>query len=207
MSPKSIPPPSQREPAGLPPSSPNQKYAVIVALLLVGSVGVVALKMRGGEPPPPSTTPAPVSTFDAAPVSHNDDFVPPPPASDEPSARPVTPGTPGGVVRTIDACPKSCNGNTTPELEQQIAFRARQSHRCYDQALTQNGDLKGMVTLKVKVGINGSMCGAAVTANDMGSDTVANCVANVFRSTGSFPAPKGGCVEVGVPISFSPGGK
>jgi hypothetical protein len=110
-------------------------------------------------------------------------------------------------VTTFDACPKSCGGNTTPELEQGIAFRARQSHRCYDQALTQNGDLQGHVTLKVKIGINGSVCGAAVTGNDMGSDQVANCVANTFRASQSFPAPKGGCVEVAVPISFSPGSK
>jgi hypothetical protein len=205
MSPKSIPPPSQRQPAGLPPSSANTKYAVIVLLLLLGSVGVVVLKMKGAEQPV-QQGPAPVSTFDAAPISHNDDFVPPPPASDEPSARP-TPGTVARPSGPFDACPKTCNGNTTPELEQQIAFRARQSHRCYDQALTQNGDLQGHVTLKIKVGINGSMCGAAVTVNDMGSDGVANCVANTFRSAAGFPAPKGGCVEVAVPISFSPSGK
>jgi outer membrane biosynthesis protein TonB len=205
MSPKSVPPPSQREPAGLPPSSPNKKYAIIVLLMLIGCVAVVVLKMRGATPPPAPV--APVSTFDAAPVSHSDDVVPPPPPSDEPSATasaPTAGPTHGG---TYDACPKTCNGSASPELEQQLAFRARASHRCYDQALTQNGDLQGHLTVKVKVGTNGSVCGASIVSNDMGSDSVASCVANTFRSTAAFAAPKGGCVEVQVPISFSPGGK
>jgi hypothetical protein len=110
-------------------------------------------------------------------------------------------------VGTFDACPKVCNGDATPELQQQLEFRARASHRCYDQALTQNGDLKGHVTVKVKVGINGSVCGASIIANDMGSDTVASCVQNTFRTTSGFTPPKGGCVEVNVPINFSPGGQ
>jgi hypothetical protein len=205
MSPKSVPPPSQRQPAGIPPSSPNTKYAVIVLLLLVGSAGLVFLKMRGNEPPPVAA-PAPVSTFDAAPVSHNEDLMPPPPPSETASAAPAPTAAPGRVV-TIDACPKTCNGEAPGELQNQIEFRARASHRCYDQALTQNGDLQGHVKVKVKVGLNGSVCAAPIVANDMGTDTVANCVSNFFRSTTGFAAPKGGCVEVEVPISFSPGGK
>ena len=36
---------------------------------------------------------------------------------------------------------------------------------------------------------------------------VAQCVANKFRQTGLFPAPKGGCIDATVPMNFVPGGK
>ncbi len=102
---------------------------------------------------------------------------------------------------------KTCTGTTTTELEQQVAFRAKTAHRCYDQALANDSDLKGHVALKVRVGSNGAVCSAVVTDNDMGTDAVANCVANTFRASRSLPAPKGNCAEVNVPISFVPGGK
>jgi hypothetical protein len=201
MSPSLPPTPSMRVPAGVPPSG-NTKYAVIVLLLVLGTIGVIVLKMRGGGEPVAGPV-RPVSTFDAAPISHYDDSVPLP-LPDEP----VIDSGPGQrIVTSYDPCGmKTCTGTVTDELRTQISYRARQAHRCYDQALAQNGDLKGNVTLKVKIGSNGSVCAAAVTGNDMGTDTVANCVANTFRSSRSFPAPKGNCAELNVPINFVQGG-
>jgi hypothetical protein len=40
----------------------------------------------------------------------------------------------------------------------------------------------------------------------MGSPGVANCAANIFRSA-SYPAPRGGCVDATVPMSFVPQGQ
>ena len=110
---------------------------------------------------------------------------------------------------TYDPCAvKTCSGGkTTDELENALGFRAKQAHRCYDQALAQDSDLKGHVTVSVRVAQNGTLCAANISANDMGSDVVANCVANVFRSSRSFPPPKGGCVDAKIPINFVPGGK
>jgi hypothetical protein len=202
MSQSSQPTPSMRAPAGLPPSG-NGKYIVIVLLLVLGTIVVIALKTCGGAPPAIGPV-RPTSTFDAAPVSHEDDSVPLPPPPDQP----VPDSGPGVRLTTaFDPCAvKTCTGTTTSELETQIAYRAKQAHRCYDQALAQNSDLKGHMTLKVRVGSTGAVCAATVTGNDMGTDAVANCVANTFRSSRSFPAPKGNCAEVNVPISFIPGG-
>jgi hypothetical protein len=188
-----------RAPAGMPPSG-NSKYVVIVIVLILATVALVAFKTCGGTPPPP---PKPVSTFDAAPVSHEDDNVPLPP----PPEQPVPDSGPGGrTVTIIDPCaPKTCSGTTTSDLETQVAYRAKQAHRCYDQALLQDSDLKGHVTLKVKIGFNGAMCSANVISNDMGTDSVANCVANTFRASKGFPKPLGNCVEMNVPISFISG--
>ena len=108
----------------------------------------------------------------------------------------------------FDPCTlRTCSGTTTPELEQAIAYRAKTAHRCYDQALANDSDLKGHVTIKVKIASNGNMCAANVSGNDMGADVVANCVANTFRAARNLPPPKGQCVEVQVPIAFIPGGK
>ncbi len=41
----------------------------------------------------------------------------------------------------------------------------------------------------------------------MGSPSVANCAANVFRTTGGYPAPRGGCVDANVPLNFKPQGQ
>ncbi len=190
-----------RSPAGVPPSG-NSKYAIIVILLLLGTVGVVILKMRGSEPP--VTGPVrPVSTYDAAPLSHDDMNIPPPPPPDEP----VPDSGPMRMAMTYDPCTiKTCTGSTTQELEGSIAYQAKKAHRCYDQALAQNGDLKGKVTLKVKVGSNGSVCAASIISNEMGTDSVANCVANTFRAARSLPPPKGNCAEFAVPINFSKAG-
>ena len=203
MSPSSQPTPSMHAPAGLPPSG-NTKFIAIALVLVAGIIGVIALKTCGGGTPPVAGPVRPVSTFDAAPISHEDDNIPPPPPPDVPAAD-AGPGV--RLTTTFDPCAiKSCSGTTTNELETQIAYRAKQAHRCYDTALAQDNTLKGHVTLKVRIGSNGAVCDAAVTGNDMGVDSVARCVAQTFRASRSFPPPKGNCTEVNVPISFVPGG-
>jgi hypothetical protein len=197
----SDPTPSSRAPAGVPPSG-NGKYIVIVLVLIVAVVALLAFKNCGPKPP---TKPPVIPTFDAAPTSHDEsDQPPPPPTVDEPPD-----SGPNGprVATTFDACAvKSCSGKTTPELETWMGYRAKQAHRCYDQALAQDSELKGRVTIKVRVATNGSVCAADVTDNDMGTDSVARCVAATFRNSRSLPTPKGGCVDVKVPLSFIPGG-
>jgi hypothetical protein len=100
-----------------------------------------------------------------------------------------------------------CSGASTPDLESALAFRAKQARRCYESALENDNTLKGKVAISVRVASNGQVCSAGVASNDMGNPGVAQCVANKFRQTGYFPAPKGGCVDATVPISFVPGGK
>ena len=147
----------------------------------------------------------PASTFDAAPISHEDDSVPLPPPEEAPLP---DSGMAQRQMGTFDPCAsKTCSGTTTTDLENQVAYRAKTAHRCYDQALANDSDLKGHVALKVRVGSNGTVCAASVVSNDMGTDSVANCVLNTFRAARSFPAPKGNCVEINVPIAFIPGGK
>ncbi len=190
--------PTPSAPPGVPPSG-NGKYIVLALLLLGGIGGVIAWKMSQKPPPPPIVTQ--IVDAGAPPPKNTDDEIPlPPPVEDA--------GTDAGkkivYVGTASQCDaKKCTGTVSSEVEQALAFRAKQAHRCYDNALTQDATLKGKVSIAVRVGANGSVCSAGVASNDMGSPTVANCVAGYFRS-GSFPSPKGGCVDVNVPLNFVP---
>ena len=51
---------------------------------------------------------------------------------------------------------------------------------------------------------NGTTCSAGVASNELsGAPAVASCVVSNFRGQ-AFPAPKGGCVDVNIPINFVP---
>jgi hypothetical protein len=168
----------------------------------IGIAALVAWKTCGNHQPTGQTPP--ISTFDAAPISHEESNLPPPPPVEEP-----VPDAGGPRIITLaDPCAvKTCTGSSTQELETALAFRAKQAHRCYDQALAQDTTLKGHVTIAVRVASNGRLCRSDVVDNDMGTNSVANCVAGTFARSGGFPSPKGQCVDVKVPISFVPGGK
>jgi hypothetical protein len=183
------------------PTSGNSKYVLVVVVLVVGIAALVGWKTCGNHQP---TNPvALVSTYDASPLSHDESNLPLPPPIEEP-----VPEAGVRIITLADPCSaRSCSGTATPELETALAFRAKQAHRCYDTALAQDTTLKGHITIAVRVASNGRVCSSNVADNDMGTASVANCVAGTFGRSGGFPAPKGNCVDVKVPISFIPGGK
>lgn len=195
----SQPPRSSQTPAGV-PSSGSGKY-VIVALLLLGVIGgAVAWKLSQSPPPPPvvvidAAAPPPTNTG----RNPDDDVPPPPPVEDAGSDA----GKKTVAVGSSNGCNQKCTGGTSPELEQALAFRMRQAHRCYDNALAQDPTLRGKIVVSLKIGTNGSVCSAGIASNEMGSQNVASCVTNQFRNA-NFPAPKGGCVDLNVPANFVP---
>ena len=201
-SPSVVPPP--------PTGGESTKIIAVVIVLALGLGGLLLWKNFGAKPPPPIVTPVTsASVAPSAPPPPLEDEIPPPPdlpeAGPDTGSRVTSTGPVGPAPGICEA--SSCGGTVTQELTTALAFRAKQAHRCYDQALAQDSDLKGHVTIAVRVASNGTLCSANVAANDMGSDAVATCVANVFRQSRSFPAPKGGCIDAKVPINFVPGGK
>jgi hypothetical protein len=40
----------------------------------------------------------------------------------------------------------------------------------------------------------------------MGTPAVANCAASIFKNA-TYPSPRGGCLDVNVPLSFVPQGQ
>jgi len=194
------PPPSSKQPAGV-PSSGGALYVVIALVLLALIGGAVAWKMCQKPDTPPQLV------IDAGPPPirsgrNPDDDVPlPPPVEDAgPDA--------GKKIVIVQGSNNQCNatkctGTSGVDLENALSFRAKQAHRCYDNALAQDPTLRGKVTVAVRVGANGQVCSAGIASNEMSSPNVANCVGGYFRGA-NFPAPKGGCVDVNIPINFVP---
>ena len=191
------PPPSA--PAGVPPSG-NGKF-IAIAVVLVGVIAAaIAWKKCTPEPPPP---PPPI--VDAGPPINTGrnpvDDIPLPPVIED--AGPDA-GKKVIIVQASNQCDaKKCTGTSSSELEQMLAFRVKQAHRCSDQALAQDPTLKGKISVQVRIGAQGGVCSAGVASNDRGSPNVANCVVNYFRGA-NFPPPKGGCADINIPINFVP---
>jgi hypothetical protein len=186
-------------PAGVP--SGNGKYIAlaVVLLLLLGGVVFFAKSRKGGE--------TVVQTFDAGPppgptsARNPDDDIPlPPPVEDAgPAEKPKVAAT-----KFDNQCgAKTCSGAATSDLETALAFRAKQAHRCYDNALAADPTLRGKMSVTVRIGANGQVCSANVGQNDL--PTITNCVLNSFRGQ-NMPAPRGGCADVAIPINFVPRG-
>lgn len=200
-------PESSSTPAGVP--SNNSKYVLVLLLLLLGTCGIVVWKFVINKTDPTALTTPTVSLGTAtmsAPTNPKLDDIPPPPPLPPPTAsasvvKPTGPAVAGGGGAF--GCDAKCTGSAPPDLASALQARAAQARRCYNSALAQDSTLKGNVTIAVKIAPNGGVCGASVARSDM--PTVAGCVAGVFRG-GNFPAPRGGCIDTVVPMSFVPAG-
>jgi hypothetical protein len=193
-------------PAGVPHSG-NTKYAIVAVVLLLGAGGLYMWRSKttadaGPAPLPTVASNAPSTEPPANPKL--DDVPLPPPPEEKPEAGPsnthVLVSVPGG------GCDGKCNGTSPPELGAALQARAAQARRCYNSALANDSSLRGHVSIAVRVGPSGNVCSAVVAGNDMGSPGVAACAANIFRNA-SYPAPRGGCVDANVPMSFVPMGQ
>jgi hypothetical protein len=201
-------PQSSRPPAGVPDSSNNARYAIVAVVLLLAIGGIYFWRTRSSDDHPPAPLPTTsAASVDQAPTNPKIDDVPlPPPIEDKPEAGPG-PRVAGGGGAIVGGCEGKCAGSAPNELQQALQVRGAQSRRCYNQALNSDSTLRGHVTVTVRIGPGGNVCSAAVTANDMGSTAVAQCAANIFRNASGYPAPRGGCVDVAVPLSFVPQGQ
>ncbi len=194
--------PSSLPPAGV-PASGNAKYAIVAIVLLLGAGALYAWRSASNRADLPAPIPsATVAQSAEAPTNPKLEDIPlPPPVEEKPEA-----GGPRVVYVTSGGCDGKCSGTSSPELEQALQIRGAQARRCYNQALAQDSSLKGHVTIAVRIGPSGNLCSAAVATNDMGSAGVANCAANIFRSS-QYPSPRGGCLNATVPLSFVPQGQ
>jgi outer membrane biosynthesis protein TonB len=199
-------PPSSGPPAGIPGSSNNAKYAIVAVLLIFGIGAIVALRAFSSKASAPAPLPAASVPLTPTPPANPrlEDIPPPPPPEESAETKPTGPR----IIYVQNAgCDGKCAGKPSADLGPALQVRAAQARRCYNSALAQDSSLKGKVTIAVRIGPSGNVCSAAVASNDMGSPNVANCAANIFRASGGFPSPHGGCVEATVPMNFVPQGQ
>jgi hypothetical protein len=173
--------------------------------MLIVAAGLVVWKMQGDgeevvvveEAPRPAPEPE-------APILEN---APPPPPTEEeveeeqeeekkPTAAVAKPSGPSG-------CGGSCNGSAPGALQGALASRGGMARTCYNAALRRDPTIEGKMTVAVRLNPTGAVCSASITSNTSGDAALAACVGAKFRS-GKFPAPQGGCVDVAVPLNFTP---
>jgi len=196
------PPPSSLRPAQGVPSGGNGKF-ILLALLLLGVIGAVIGWKTCQKPAAPVVIYADAGP-PPGPIKNPDDDIPPPPVIEEAGVDAGKKPNNGTVFTGTQCDVKKCSGSTTSDIETALAFRAKQSHRCYDNALAQDPTLRGKMSIAVRIGANGTACSAGVASNELASaPAVATCVVSNFRGQ-AFPAPKGGCVDVNIPINFVP---
>ncbi len=197
--------PSSRPPAGVPASGGSARLATVAVALVLGMGALFAwrgLARKTAAGPVPTAAPS----LAASPLPTNpklEDIPPPPPVEEKPEGGP---GEPRVIYVQAGGCDAKCVGTAPPELNQALQVRGMQARRCYNQALTQDPSLRGHVQVALRIGTAGNVCSANVTANDMRTPNVANCAAHILMG-GSYPAPRGGCVEAIVPMSFVPQGQ
>jgi hypothetical protein len=173
--------------------------AAVLMLLLIG--GLIVWKVTGSSETPKTATPV-VSNTGTAPVLDEPPPPPPPPPVEEDAGKPDEKPK-AKVASGPNPCSKVCEGTASAALQSALSGRAGQSRSCYEKALSSNATLEGTLTIGVKVGPGGQVCGARVVSDGLHDPGVANCVVNRFLSS-TFPAPQGGCAEVNVPLRFMP---
>ena len=106
------------------------------------------------------------------------------------------------VVAMGEACPAACAGQPTDALKQAVGARAGTAKQCYKTALEGNEGLAGDMSVIVRVGTNGATCAVSIASDTTGSSRLQQCVK--AKMAASYPTPRGGCVDISVPISFKP---
>ena len=185
-----------------PPKSGGSGPIIIAAVLMLFLIGgLIVWKVIGSSDAP--KPPTPVATNSVQPTVDEPPPPPPPPPPEEDAGKPDEKVPGKKVVSGPNPCSKECAGTATAALQSALSGRAGQSRSCYEKALSSNATLEGTLTIGVKVGPGGQVCGARVVADGLHDPGVANCVVNRFASS-TFPAPQGGCAEVNVPLRFMP---
>ena len=188
-------------PAGVPSSGGKYVVAAVLILALIGAAIAFKMCQKPGPQPRVMFDAAPPPTFSGR---NPDDDVPLPPTIEDAGKQGDGGEGPKKVLGLASQCDaKKCVGQSGSDLETALQFRVKQAHRCYDNALAQDPTLRGKVTVAVRIGANGQVCSSGVASNDMASPNVATCVTGYFRGA-NFPSPKGGCVDVNIPINFVP---
>jgi hypothetical protein len=191
---------------GVPPQGGNGGLIAVGVIMLLLAGGLVYWKSSSApkEPEVVEETATKVEKPKAEPEAF-DNAPPPPPDEEEeaPKEEEKKPTAGQNIKPTGPAgCSGDCKGNATPALQSALAARGAMARSCYNTALRNNPNLKGKMTMSVRVSPSGSVCSAHVSENSLGDQAVASCAAAKFRA-GTFPPPTGGCVNVNVPLNFT----
>ncbi len=188
-------------PSKVPTSSGGGWYIAGIIILLLLIVGLVWWKLSRPQPvaQPPVIQSVTAINTEPSPVLD----IPMPPALDaavDAESDAKAPVVGGGE----NLCAGPCRGDAPAALQTALSGAGAASRGCYERALRNDPTLAGRIVVSVRVASNGNVCGANISQNTLGSGGVAECVLGLFRNK-HFPGATGGkCVDVNVPMSFTP---
>jgi hypothetical protein len=113
-----------------------------------------------------------------------------------------------GVAETLftrvnDCDAELCAGETTPQLVDGVRARAAEARSCYEETLKATPTLAGRVVLSLRISHDGQACPMRIAQNELAaSTTLVPCLRALLER--SFPKPKGGCVDIRLPLKFVP---
>ncbi len=114
--------------------------------------------------------------------------------------------SPESTAACLDqAATKDKAGRVPPQVVRNIV-RSHYGYirKCYEAGLGRHRDLKGRVTMRFVIGLDGNAADVEINANDLPDCAVARCIRDVFKPM-RFPKPEGGIVTVQYPIMLEPG--
>ena len=91
------------------------------------------------------------------------------------------------------------------DVARAVRRQANKIRKCYEQRLQKKPNLRGKLTVRWTIGLNGRVPKAAATGNTLGDGAVTGCILRVIRKL-QFPKPEGGICIVQWPFVFNPGG-
>ncbi len=192
-------------PAGTPKS--GGAGVIVIVLLLLGAAGGVLWYVTRKPAETPKTpvvatsasasTPAPAPTIDLPALPTVDDAGPETPDdAGADAAKKLASGPP------VNNCPATCSGEPGGNISAQLNAKGATAKQCYKTAIEGNEGLSGDIVFQVRIGLDGSVCSVNTLSNSTGSNKLEQCARS--RLMGSYAAPKGGCVDVKVPLNFKP---
>jgi hypothetical protein len=98
------------------------------------------------------------------------------------------------------ACANCGKGIPSAGLRKAVASSSSLARGCYNRAL-RTGGAQGSLTVSVRIGSHGGVCGASITGDSLDNPAISQCVLAKFRGR-SYPKPEKGCVVVNVPLAF-----
>jgi len=176
-----------------------RKYVVISACAAVACGGAAPPIV---EPAPVSPSASPIASAVDPPSAAPSASTSSPLASADPAIVPP-PSASASATPTDTSCANRCTGALTHDLATAIAARARESRRCYEAAVAVDSRVVATTKAQLRIGASGALCNAVAVAPTPAAPDVAACVAGSFGES-SYPAPRGGCVDVTVPLRFAP---
>jgi hypothetical protein len=201
LSQTAAPPESEPPRFSLIPGQGSNPLPYIAGVVVLAGLSAALLFWQKKPSPAAPVVPAATATAAAIVEAMAEAAPPPPPEEDEIDEEVKEPKRSAkSGVGLKGACSNCGKGIPSAGLRKAVARSSSLARGCYNRAL-RTGGAQGSLTVSVRIGSHGGVCGASISADSLGNPAISQCVLAKFRGR-SYPKPEKGCVVVNVPLAF-----